>query len=142
MGGRESACRPEDQELLRRLRDEPTVGWGDIRALKHRALARAFTHFRDKEWQSGSARRKALEAFVDRNRDWLTDYALFSVLHELQHKAWWDWPEPLKTRQPAGHGADPGTAGRRRSCSATGCSGSWTISGTGPGPRPGRWGSP
>lgn len=34
-------------------------------------------------------------------RHWLDDYVLFEALAATQHGApWWQWPEPLRTRQP------------------------------------------
>jgi 4-alpha-glucanotransferase len=72
-----------------------------VRALKQRAIDRAFAHFRDREWTPGTVRRKALERFIDQHRSWIGEYALFGALHQRAQQAWWDWPEALKTRQPA-----------------------------------------
>ncbi len=46
--------------------------------------------------------RHAYAAFVERERDWLDDWALFSALREAQGRApWWEWPEPLRRADPA-----------------------------------------
>ncbi|RMG55826.1 MAG: 4-alpha-glucanotransferase [Gammaproteobacteria bacterium] len=45
---------------------------------------------------------EALAAYVERERDWLPDFALFRVIRtRLHHKPWTEWPEPLKRREPA-----------------------------------------
>jgi 4-alpha-glucanotransferase len=99
--GGQASLSDEDRQLLEQLRGSPIVRWRDIWGIKGRAIDRAYAHFRDKEWLPGTVRRKALERFIDEHRAWIGDYALFKALHGREHKAWWDWPEPLKTRQPA-----------------------------------------
>ncbi len=40
-------------------------------------------------------------AFIRRNRRWLLPYALFEALRACyQDKPWWDWPAPLRDREP------------------------------------------
>ena len=42
----------------------------------------------------------ALDGFLEDNRQWLEDYALFVALcEELGGAAWWDWPAPLRERE-------------------------------------------
>ncbi|MCD8151726.1 MAG: 4-alpha-glucanotransferase [Clostridiales bacterium] len=41
------------------------------------------------------------EAFCEKESDWLPDYALFMALKdEYEKKAWYEWPEPYKKRDP------------------------------------------
>jgi len=41
-------------------------------------------------------------AFLDENRQWLDDYALFEVLSALHRgAAWWTWPAELRARMPS-----------------------------------------
>jgi 4-alpha-glucanotransferase len=98
--GGEGSLSTGDRLLLEQVRQAACVRWHDVWGLKGRAIDRAFAHFRDREWQPGTVRRKALERFIEQHRSWIHDYALFKALHGRHHKAWWDWPEPLKTRQP------------------------------------------
>lgn len=43
---------------------------------------------------------KAYETFVEQNRSWLEDYALFTALKDtLGGKPWLDWPEALRLRK-------------------------------------------
>ncbi len=92
---------PEDQALLGAVRESRIVRWGDVRALKMRALARAFASFLEKEWTPQSARAQQLKDFVSRNAGWLEDYALFVALHQEQgDKSRTDWPKELADHDP------------------------------------------
>jgi 4-alpha-glucanotransferase len=43
----------------------------------------------------------SFEAFQREHADWLPDWALFSALeHELGDLPWWEWPPPLRDREP------------------------------------------
>ena len=41
-----------------------------------------------------------LANFVSEMGYWLEDYALFRALHDEWQQSWWQWPEPLRDRQP------------------------------------------
>ncbi len=59
-------------------------------------LERSFRHFVER---AGAKERAELDRFVDRNRGWLQDYALFRALKErFGWKPWEDWPKELKAR--------------------------------------------
>jgi 4-alpha-glucanotransferase len=92
----------EDQELLAQVRQSPGVRWGDVRALKNRALERAFASFLEREWQRDSPRAQALRGFIQRHRAWLDEFALFVALHEAHGDQSWDaWEPALREREPA-----------------------------------------
>jgi len=43
-----------------------------------------------------------VQAFNEAHAFWLDDYALYAALRQAQdHRAWWQWPEPLRDRDPA-----------------------------------------
>jgi len=43
-----------------------------------------------------------LQAFDAAHAVWLDDYALYVTLREVHdHRAWWQWPEPVRDRAPA-----------------------------------------
>jgi 4-alpha-glucanotransferase len=87
---------------LERARAAPRVDYAAVRFVKERALALAFARFRDREWASRSARAKALLAFVEEERAWLPDFALYRALEETHANApWTSWPAPLRDRDPA-----------------------------------------
>jgi len=46
------------------------------------------------------AERAALERFLADNAYWLEDYALFQALRSELARGWWEWPTPLRNRDP------------------------------------------
>lgn len=77
---------------------EESVDFGAVIALKARLLSRAFTVF---ERQAGGTQRAAFEAFVERQRHWLDDFASFLALKRANGgAAWTDWPSDLAAREP------------------------------------------
>jgi 4-alpha-glucanotransferase len=49
--------------------------------------------------QEGAETKNAYEKFCADESDWLTDFALFSALHEEHnYKSWMEWPEELRKR--------------------------------------------
>src|SRR5262245_37749279 len=86
---------------LDRVRSMSAIDYRTVRTLKHVSLRRAFDHFLKTEWANDSARATALRSFAADNAWWLDDYALFRALHaRYQERAWTDWPEPLRRREP------------------------------------------
>jgi len=51
---------------------------------------------------ASAADHRALEAFIKAEAPWLEDYALYRVLRrEHSGQAWFQWPKPLRDREPA-----------------------------------------
>jgi 4-alpha-glucanotransferase len=98
-GGR-AALPPADRTLIDLMAATDAVDWQQVRALKQRAIARAFDWFEQHDWQTNGSRRRELERFIEQSAAWLPDFALFRALHDQQQMAWWDWPEPLAVRDP------------------------------------------
>lgn len=76
--------------------DEPSkVDYGKIYALRWDVLAKACANGCERD-------RAALEAFVEENRRWLPDYALFMALkRHFGMKSWTEWPdEDIRLRRP------------------------------------------
>lgn len=97
MGG-ERALTPDERQRLRRVRGAPRIAYADVRALKDAVLRRVFDHVHR---VSGGERREAFQAFVERERWWLDDYALFRALHERHDgQPWWEWDAALQAREP------------------------------------------
>jgi 4-alpha-glucanotransferase len=89
------------QADLAEVRRSLTVDYDTVRTLKDAALRAAFDRFHDEEWIPGSPRADAFAAYVERERWWLDDYALFRVLHaRFRQVPWWQWPDPFRTRAP------------------------------------------
>lgn len=93
----------QDAERERqRLRALPRVDFKGVRALKEKALARAFATFHEREWVPRTARAKELLAFVRHEASWEDDLSLYVALREEQHDHGWEtWPMPLRMRDPA-----------------------------------------
>jgi 4-alpha-glucanotransferase len=98
-GGR-AALSSADRHLLDDLAGLPAVDWHRVRALKGRALRRAYQRFLAEEWNQASARALELRRFREEH-DWLADHALFCVLHDRLGKHWQEWPAELRDREPA-----------------------------------------
>jgi 4-alpha-glucanotransferase len=108
--GGEASLAADDRQALDAARRSPTVDYETVRALKSRALSDAFDRFFAREWQRGTARAEAFGAFVERERWWVDDYALFRALHdENEQRSWVDWEPGLRRREP-----DALAAARRR----------------------------
>lgn len=103
LAGGVDALAPEERELLGTLRRAPGVRWELVRLLKRRAFQLSFERFLRDEWEKKTARARALMSFAEEEKAWLSDYALFVALHdvELSGAAWMDWPEPLRERDPS-----------------------------------------
>jgi 4-alpha-glucanotransferase len=100
--GGEGALEHELREALDAARLSPRIDYEAVRGLKQVALRRAFAHFRDREWASGTRRGSAFGAFVREQSWWLDEYALFRAIHAQQaERAWIEWPEGLRNRDPA-----------------------------------------
>lgn len=73
-------------------RVEPSADWHAVH------LRAAHAGFRER---AAAEDRRAFEAFVDRHRAWLDDFALYEALRAEQgRRVWSDWPVPLRDRQP------------------------------------------
>lgn len=97
-GGGEEGLSPEQRERLAFVRSAPSVEHRAVRELKTEALRAAFTRF-EEDWRRGGPRASAMNAYVERERWWLDDYALFRALHaENDRRYWTEWPEGPRTR--------------------------------------------
>ncbi len=97
-----SGFTPAELDLQAQLVATPAVPYVEAMAAKRAILRRAFARFRDEEWARDSVRAGKLKAYLDEERWWLDDYALFRVLHDHHDaRAWWEWPDGLASRDPA-----------------------------------------
>jgi 4-alpha-glucanotransferase len=99
--GGEAALPDVDRSALGHARLAPRVAYETIRQIKGRALRAAFDRFEATEWRTRSTRAIAFLDFMERERWWLDDYALFRALHDEQAgRHWLEWEDGLRTRQP------------------------------------------
>lgn len=98
--GGEQALTREQREQLREVRSAGVVEHRDVRELKHQVLCAAFDEFLE-DWRRGGPRAEAMNAYVERERWWLDEYALFRALHADQEGRYWiEWDTPIRTRNP------------------------------------------
>jgi 4-alpha-glucanotransferase len=112
--GGEAALSEEQRRQLAEARAAPRIRYDLVFPLKAAAFARAFEHFERHEWQPRTPRARDFEAWRHAQGEWLESYALFTAISEdQQRRAWWEWPEPLRTRQPAALKAEAERLGAR-----------------------------
>ncbi len=77
------------------------VDYAAVRALKTRVLHAAFERFVTTEWERSTPRAAALAAFIENERAWLDDLALYTAMRET-HGGWgWEtWPADDRERAP------------------------------------------
>jgi len=108
--GGEETLSSADRSALDRARESPRVEYRVIRDIKWPALRAAFDRFEAREWRCGSLRAAQFRDFMERERWWLDDYALFRALHQEQEGRYWlEWDEGIRGRLP-----DALTAARER----------------------------
>ena len=91
----------EGLRQLERVRSSPTVDYKTVRALKGRVLHHAFERFHAREWLRGTARADALRAFVQAEKAWADDLALYVALRDAHEGIGWEqWPEGERERRP------------------------------------------
>lgn len=89
----------EARQAIDEARHAPAVRHDLVRRAKDEALRAAFARFLEAEWRAGSPLAAELSAYIERERWWLDDYALFLALrHRFALTSWREWPEPLAAR--------------------------------------------
>jgi 4-alpha-glucanotransferase len=77
----------------------PRADYQAARGFREPRLRKAFATF---EARATEGERRDLDAFCERERDWLDDYALFSALSRAhQGTPWTRWPAPHAQREPS-----------------------------------------
>jgi 4-alpha-glucanotransferase len=90
---------PADLESPAPLARAGRAEYDAARSFREARLRKAFATF---EARASEARRRELDAFRERERDWLDDYCLFSALSRAHEGVIWTrWPAELAGRNPA-----------------------------------------
>lgn len=90
------------------ISDKPTfpaerVDFEAVQKYKAKLLSLAYARFKKENYIELA---NEFESFENENAWWLNDYAAFRSIKQSQGKrAWYDWPEPLKLREPGAMGA-------------------------------------
>ncbi len=96
----DEAIGPDGRDERSLLRELPHVDFARVRALKSKALRRAFERFLTHEWDRGTPRAEALRRFLH-HQPWASDLATYVALRE-RHGGWsWQhWPDGERRRSP------------------------------------------
>jgi 4-alpha-glucanotransferase len=99
--GGEQMLTAAQRERLEAVRHSPSVSHGPVRELKTEVLRVLFDRFLEEQWRGGTARAAAMREYVEAERWWLDDYALFRALHaENAGRHWLEWEADLRAREP------------------------------------------
>ena len=99
--GGEASFSDEQKRQLAEARAAPRIRYELVFPLVDATFARAFSHFEAKEWGQKTARARDFQAWREAQGEWLESYALFTALSEDQlRRGWWEWPQPVRARQP------------------------------------------
>ena len=82
----------EDVHL--RSRHHHYVDYAYLKTVKHQILFQAFQKFMEK-----ADAQQTLDAFVQRENNWILDFAMFVTLTKFHGDQWWLWPEDFKRRK-------------------------------------------
>ncbi|MEN9800452.1 MAG: hypothetical protein RL653_4149 [Pseudomonadota bacterium] len=98
--GGEAALPASERDQLAQARAAKSVRYELVFPLKGAALRRAFAAFEAAGRDTPRAR--AFDAWATGQGEWLDNFALFTALSEAHdRRAWWEWPAPLRDREPA-----------------------------------------
>jgi 4-alpha-glucanotransferase len=78
---------------------ESKVNYEDVERLKGKLFDKAWEQFKSDGYEGA---RHLFEQFCEHEKDWLHDFAIYSVAKKVHKgKPWYDWPAGLKQRQAA-----------------------------------------
>ena len=96
------ALNDEERRHLEEARTAPRIRYDLVFRLKGAAAMRAFSRFEEVHGRGDTSRGREFRQWQAGQRGWLETYALYASLSaEQQHRAWWEWPQPLRDREPA-----------------------------------------
>jgi 4-alpha-glucanotransferase len=100
-GAVDEALGADGRRDLEKLRALPRVDYAATRALKLRVLRYGFERFLSREWKRGTPRAEELAKWIERERPWAEDLALYVALRDT-HGTWgWEkWPGEERHRVP------------------------------------------
>jgi 4-alpha-glucanotransferase len=101
-GATEEALGADGRRDLDEARRTIGVNYAAARKAKARALHAAFERFHAREWTKGTARAAELARWIERERDWAEDLALYVALRD-EHGSWgWEqWPGEERNKVPS-----------------------------------------
>ncbi len=95
----DEALGTDGRSTLARLRGLARVDYEAVRQLKTRILHRAFERFHENEWLRSTPRARSLTEFMDRQRAWADDLALYVAIRNRRVEHGWEtWPAEERER--------------------------------------------
>ena len=92
----------DERRRLEEARSAPRVRYDLVFPLKRACARRAFARFEEAHWRLNTSRAREFKQWQAEQSDWLSSYTLYAALSsEQQHRPWWDWPAPLRDRDPS-----------------------------------------
>ncbi len=103
----EGALSEEQKQSLETARTSPRIRYDLVFPLKRAALRRAFERFEQLHWNTASNRAGELRRYLEEQAGWLDSFSLFcAISDDLSNRAWWEWPDELRTLQPGALAAE------------------------------------
>ena len=98
----EGAMPSDERQRLETARASHRIRYDLVFPLKRAVLRRAFERFEQIHWKTDSNRAAELRQYLREQRSWLDTLSVFcAISDDRRNQAWWEWPEPLRTLQPA-----------------------------------------
>jgi 4-alpha-glucanotransferase len=98
--GGESIASPPARYAIDFVKRGRRIQYDAVRRLKRDALRAAFEQMVE-TGRLDATRAHAFEAFVERERWWLEDYARFRAIRQALGRPWIKWPAPLRHHEPS-----------------------------------------
>ncbi len=96
-----AALSDEHKEMLAAAREARRIRYDLVFPVKFAALRRSFEHFDAHDVKDDTERAKAFRQWFGDQEGWLRTYALFAALSDREaQRPWWEWPAPLRRREP------------------------------------------
>lgn len=100
----DSACKLikqlNEEGTIERLRNNGRVDYQEVRTVKMSILREIFNDFFNNDWTLCTEKSDDFLVYMEREKSWITDYALFCLLKEkMGHTEWRQWPEKYRDRE-------------------------------------------
>jgi 4-alpha-glucanotransferase len=91
----------DERRMLEEARGSRRIRYDLVFPLKRAVLRRAFEVFETRHWETGDARALEFRRWQEVQSAWLEPFSIFAAISaDHHHRAWWEWPAPLRDRDP------------------------------------------
>jgi 4-alpha-glucanotransferase len=89
-----------DDGTIERLKNNERVDYHEVRTVKLSILSEIFEDFMSTDWAHCTEKSDEFLVYMEKEKSWITDYALFCLLKEkLGQIDWRQWPEEYRDRE-------------------------------------------